>query len=234
MEDLNEFMRDLEAFEGRLGSKGDSRQLRTKMNETKTKAIELVRIILDLLKELKDLQPKKSDDRDYKNKVQRRLQEAFNKQNKNFNELITVLQKKEKENIDLKKSMLGSRLKSSVSSSVASGDDDLEMAAQIQDLDFAEAMLKEREKDLQDVRRLAHELNLTAQFQAQKIAEGSNDLEIVENEVGFTENKTGEANTHLEKALANTKRASKKNLVICIAVTLLCGVVIAIVVSQRT
>jgi len=35
-------------------------------------------------------------------------------------------------------------------------------------------------------------------------------LEIVENEVGFTENKTGEANTHLEKALANTKRASKK------------------------
>jgi len=41
--------------------------------------------------------------------------------------LITILQKKEKENIDLKKSMLGSRLKSSVSSSVASGDDDLEM-----------------------------------------------------------------------------------------------------------
>jgi len=208
--------------------------LRAKSNETKTEAIHIVKNTIELLNQLKNFQPRKADDRDYRNKVQRRVQDAFNKQNKTFTDLLTVIQKKEKANLDLKKSMIGSKVKSSVSSSVASGDDDLEMAAQVQDLDFTEAMLKEREKDLQEVRRLAHELNLKAQFQANKIAEESNDLEVIENDVGFTEKKTEEATTNLDKALQNTSRTSKKNLIICLAVTLICCVVVAIVVSQQT
>ena len=36
--------------------------------------------------------------------------------------------------------------------------------------------------------------------------------EVIENDVGFTEKKTEEANAHLDKALQNTSKASKKKL----------------------
>jgi len=51
---------------------------------------------------------------------------------------------------------------------------------------------------------------LTAQFQAQKLAEASSDLEVIENDTGFTEKKTEEANRHLDQTLKNQNRTSKK------------------------
>jgi len=207
------------------------------MNDAKSKANASSKKIEDLLRTLRDLQPKKSDDRDHKLKVSRRVQESFDKQNQKFTKLLRNIQTKEKTYLEVKRSMHESnRHKSSNASqhSFASSDDDVEVAAQIQDLDFTEALLKEREKDLQDVRKLAHEINLTAQFQAQKLAEASSDLEIIDNDTGFTEKKTEEANRHLDQTLKNQNKTSKKNLILCLAVIFICAIVIAIVLSNST
>jgi len=224
----------LEDYESKLGSRSDTRDMRRKMNEAKSKANATSKKIEDLLRTLRDLQPKKNDDRDHKLKVARRVQESFEKQNQKFVKLLRNIQTKEKTYLEVKRSMHENRHKSSNASqhSIASSDDDVEVAAQIQDLDFTEALLKEREKDLQDVRKLAHEINLTAQFQAQKLAEASSDLEIIENDTGFTEKKTEEANRHLDQTLKNQNKASKKNLILCLAVIFICAIVIAIAFSN--
>jgi len=236
VEIFQDYIVSLEEYEMKLGSKSDTRDMRRKMNDAKSKANATSKKIEELLRNLRDLQPKKADDRDYKLKVARRVQENFDKQSQKFIKLLRNIQTKEKTYLEVKKSMHESRHKSSNASahSMASSDEDIEVAAQIQDLDFTEALLKEREKDLQDIRKLAHEVNLTAQFQAQKLAEASSDLEIIENDTGFTEKKTEEANRHLDQTLKNQNRTSKKNLIICLAVIFICALIIAIVVSNQS
>jgi len=133
--------------------------------------------------------------------------------------------------------MLESRLKTSNASgggSFASGEDETELAAQIQDLDFTEALLKERQNDLQEIRRYAHEINLTAQFQAHKIHEASNDIEVIENDTAFAEKKVEEADGHLSKALEHQNKTSKKNLIVCFIAVLICAVTLAIVISNHS
>lgn len=41
-----------------------------------------------------------------------------------------------------------------------------------------EALQRERDNDVQDIRRLAHEINLTAQYQARKLQENSEDIRM--------------------------------------------------------
>lgn len=50
--------------------------------------------------------------------------------------------------------------------------------AQASELDYIEALQREREDDVQDIRRLAHEINLTAQYQARKLQETSEEIGI--------------------------------------------------------
>jgi len=58
--------------------------------------------------------------------------------------------------------------------------------------------------------RLAHELNLTAQYQAQKIQEASEDIVVIHDQAYETEKNTENANKELEKALQNRKKSSVK------------------------
>jgi len=57
---------------------------------------------------------------------------------------------------------------------------------------------------------LAHELNLTAQYQAQKIQEASEDIVVINDQAYETEKNTENANKELEKALQNRKKSSIK------------------------
>lgn len=57
---------------------------------------------------------------------------------------------------------------------------------------------------------MAHELNLTAQYQAQKIQEASEDIVVINDQAYETEKNTENANKELEKALQNRKKSSIK------------------------
>ena len=55
---------------------------------------------------------------------------------------------------------------------------------------------------------MAHELNLTAQYQAQKIQEASEDIVVVQDQIYDTEKNAEMANKELEKALQSRKKSS--------------------------
>jgi len=109
--------------------------------------------------------------------------------------------------------------------------------ADLHDLDFTETVLKERQEDVFEIRkydfflknennfhRLAHEINLTAQFQARKLHEASQDigkdytiqiiedfkLELVEESTKHTEIQVSEADRNLAETLKYHRRSCRK------------------------
>ncbi len=58
--------------------------------------------------------------------------------------------------------------------------------------------------------RLAHELNLTSQYQAKKLHEASLDIEMVEENTKATESEVHSANKHLDEVLKIESKGSRR------------------------
>jgi len=189
-------------------------------------ANQLVQKTKNLLAQFEALKPKRRDEVDYRNKILKRTKENFNKQNDKFTKVLKDIQMKEKIYLDVRKSIIG---KGDLTASTASTDLEVEVQQQTQDLDFTEAMIKDRENEVQDIRRLAHELNLTAQAQAHKIHEAGEDIIIFEDMTKQQENHTAMGNKELDEALKNQKKLSARNIICLLTILVICGVVIVLI-----
>jgi len=224
IENINESVQNLEDYELQLGTKADTRTMRRKMKEHITRTNDLIKKTAAILKQFEALKPKGKNEIDSRNKILKRTKENFNKQQEKFNKTFKDIQTKEKIYLDARKSLTGENQNTN---SNASTDIESDLQIHAQDLDFHDSLLQEREADIQDIRRLAHELNLTAQVQAQKINESSENMIYVQENVEDTEKNTESANKHLDEALKNSKAGSYRNL-ICLLVVL--GVCVCLIV----
>jgi len=220
IENIVEAVQTLEDYEAQLGTKGDTRSFRKKMKDHITRTNELIKRTSAILKQFEALKPKSKGEIDLRNKILKRTKENFNKQQEKFNKTFKDIQTKEKIYLDARKSITGEHSTSNASTDI---ENDLQIHAQ--DLDFHDSLLQEREQDIQDIRRLAHELNLTAQVQAQKINEASENMIYVQENVDDTEKNTESANKHLDEVLKNSKRNTWKSF-ICLLIII--GVCIAL------
>jgi t-SNARE complex subunit (syntaxin) len=231
VDNLQEMIQKLEGYYSRIEAKDDNRNLRKKMKEEQTQINIQMNQAFSLLKELDDLPLRKAEDKAYRDKIGRRVRDNLNKQSEKFKELLKKIHVKEKIFIESKKSMYESRVKSS-NVSEGSNDEEQELAADMEDLDFTEAMLKEREAYVQEVRRYAYEVNKTAQTQALILKDGSEVIEVIEEDTNIAEKKTAEGNKQLEEALKHQKKASKRNIIICLVVIFVCVIILAITLSN--
>jgi len=191
---------------------------------------------LELFKQLESLTLKRPDDKEYKNKVLKRAKDSFNKQNEKFTRVLRSIQKKEKTYLQAKQNTSAQKTKSNISAYKPIGEDTdfvrTEIQADLNDLDFTEAIIKERQEDVVEIRKLAHEINLTAQFQAKKLHEASLDIEMVEDNTKDTEFKVYDANNNLAEAFKYQKRSCRRNLILCCLI-MFCCILIILIVSSR-
>jgi len=116
--------------------------------------------------------------------------------------------------------------------SMAYTDAESDLQNQTFEVDYNETYLRERESDIQEVRRLAHEINLTAQFQARKIQEASEDIVIIADSTEKTEALTEAGKRNIDEALKNQKKMTTRNLICLITIIVICAVVLGIVISS--
>jgi len=223
IEAIVEAVQNLEDYGMLLGTKNDTKTMRKKMKDHITDTNSLIKKTGDLLRQFEALKPKRKEEADARNKILKRTKENYSKQSDRFTKIFKDIQSKEKIYIEARKSV--ERKPGSISTTSNS---DIESNIQVQsnDLDFTETLFKEREADIQEVRRLAHELNLTAQYQAQKIQEASEDIVVIQDQAYETEKNAEMANKELEKALQSRKKSSIRNiicliLILCVVVGLL-------------
>jgi len=218
----------LEDYEMQLGGKNDTRTLRKKMKDHITTTNDLIKKTGDILKQFEGLKLKGRNETDFRNKVLKRTKESFTKQQEKFNRTFKDIQTKEKIYLDARKSVIKT---SQGGNSNASTDIDSDIQIQAQELDFHESLLQEREQDIQDIRRLAHELNLTAQLQSIKIQESSENMIVVHENVQDVEKDVEIANKELDGAIKNQKMTTKRNLICLLISVLVSVVVVAVIVS---
>jgi len=236
IEGLSSYIQALEEFDTRLGSKEDTRAMRENMKEEISEANEELRKTMDLFKQFDTLTLKRKEDIDYRNKMLKRAKDNFNKQNEKITQILKSIQRKEKIYLQAKQAGANATLKSNLSAYHPIGDDEDFVATQIEadlkDLNFTEAMIKERQEDVVEIRKLAHELNLTSQYQAKKLQEASLDIEMVEENTRATESEVQSANKHLDEVLKIESKGSRRNHILCCLIILGCIVIVSITASN--
>jgi len=231
IENIVEAVQSLEDYAMLLGTKNDTKTMRKKMKSHIIETSESLRRTADILKQFEALKPKRKEEVDFRNKILKRTKENYNKQDQKFNKIFKDIQSKEKIYLEARKSV---DCRPTNNSNHHVNDLESDIQIQTQDLDFTEALLKERESDIQEVRKLAHELNITAQMQAQKIQEGSDDILIIQENVEDSEKNAEKGNKHLDEVLKNQKKMSTRNVICLLVLLAICGGVVAFVFIQRS
>jgi len=231
-EAIVEAIQSLEEYELRLGGDGDNEKMRNKMREQLLRTDNLIKRTGEILKQFEAIKPKKKEELDYRNRILKRTKENFTKQNDKYNKLSKDIQSKGKIYGDVKKPVISSGKQGNLSN--ASTDLEGDVQTQVHDLDYNELYLREREEDIQEVRRLAHELNLKAQVQAQKLQENSQDIVIIQESINETEANTDKANKELTKVAKSQKRLSNRNLICLVVVVVACAATVWIVLANNS
>mmetsp|Transcript_34926 Transcript_34926/g.31458 ORF Transcript_34926/g.31458 Transcript_34926/m.31458 type:complete len:145 (+) Transcript_34926:47-481(+) len=106
---LLEHNQNLKEFEGLLGSKEDTRSMRKEMKQEIGDANNLIKKTLANFRSLDQLNLRKREEAEFRNKVARRAREAFDKEQQKFTKIVKDIQTKEKVYIDTKKSIAGNK-----------------------------------------------------------------------------------------------------------------------------
>jgi len=234
IEGLSAYIQAMEEFDTRLGSKEDTRAMRENMKEEISEANDELKKTMDLFKQFDSITLKRKEDMEYRNKMLKRAKDNFNKQNDKFTQVLKSIQRKEKIYLQAKQAGANANSRTNISAYHPIGDEDFvatQLEADLHDLNFTEQMIKERQEDVIEIRKLAHELNLTSQYQAQKLHEASLDIELIEENTRGTESEVQSANKHLDEALRYETRGSRRNHILCCLIIL--GLVIVSITASN-
>lgn len=235
---VKEYTESLENCRDKMGTTEDTRTLRKKLHSQVIEGNDLIKKILEQFHDLEELEFKKRKDKESCNKLTRRLNNSFEDAHSQFTKVLKDIHSKERIYIGLQQSLTLHASSSIVSEHSGRFSDHHtqtvihEVSEAMQDLDFYATILEERESQIRHTRELAGEMNMLAQYQAQKIKEQGEDIEVLVEDTEDTEGHTKKANEELEKATKYQKRATTKNLTILIIIVIVCIVVVAIVVSN--
>lgn len=225
---INDAVQTLEDYEMRLGTGDDSKRLRSRMREQLAATNDLVKKTSEILRQFEGLKLKKKEEMDFRSKILKRTKDNFIKQTEKFNKVSKDIQTKEKIYQDVREI----DDKRATTLSMAPTEAEHQLQIQNEELDYTETLQNERATDIQDIRRFAHEINLTAQYQARKIQENAEDIVVIHDNFQTTENFTVAGNKELEDALKNQRTLTKRNLICLFLVLAICGIIIWLVVSN--
>jgi len=235
---LKDYIEILTEYKEKMGTSEDSKAMRRRMNNEVSEGNDLIKRIFEDFHEMEDLKFKRRKDVDTFNKMFRRLNNTFDDYYDRFTKVLKEIHSREKIFLEIKQSMTLNRSSTSDQSTPISvitehnanqeNDQRESLLDTANNLQFYASIIEERENQLQEVRKLASEMNHLAQVQANKIYEQTDDIEgLVEDTADAEKNAEG-ANNELTKTLRNQQKVTKKNLIITSAIVFICILVILI------
>jgi len=235
---LKDYIEILTEYKEKMGTSEDSKAMRRRMNNEVSEGNDLIKRIFEDFHEMEDLKFKRRKDVDTFNKMFRRLNNTFDDYYDRFTKVLKEIHSREKIFLEIKQSMTLNRSSTSHQSTPISvitehnanqeNDQRESLLDTANNLQFYASIIEERENQLQEVRKLASEMNHLAQVQANKIYEQTDDIEgLVEDTADAEKNAEG-ANNELTKTLRNQQKVTKKNLIITSAIVFICILVILI------
>ncbi len=241
---LKDYIDILTEYREKMGTNEDSKAMRRRMNNEVSEGNDLIKRIFEDFQEMEDLKFKRRKDVDNFNKMFRRLNNTFDDYYDRFTKVLKEIHSREKIFLEIKQSMTLNRSSASDQSAVITittdphanqeNDQKESLLDTAQNLQFYASIIEERENQLQEVRKLASEMNQLAQVQAKKINEQTDDIEgLVEDTADAEKNAEG-ANNELSKTLKNQQKTTKKNLIITSIIVFICFLVIIILLSTSS
>jgi len=235
---LKDYIEILTEYKEKMGTSEDSKAMRRRMNNEVSEGNDLIKRIFEDFHEMEDLKFKRRKDVDTFNKMFRRLNNTFDDYYDRFTKVLKEIHSREKIFLEIKQSMTLNRSSTSDQSTPISvitehnanqeNDQRESLLDTANNLQFYASIIEERENQLQEVRKLASEMNHLAQVQANKIYEQTDDIEgLVEDTADAEKNAEG-ANNELTKTLRNQQKVTKKNLIITSAIVFICILIILI------
>jgi len=235
---LKDYIEILTEYKEKMGTSEDSKAMRRRMNNEVSEGNDLIKRIFEDSHEMEDLKFKRRKDVDTFNKMFRRLNNTFDDYYDRFTKVLKEIHSREKIFLEIKQSMTLNRSSTSDQSAPISvitehnanqeNDQRESLLDTAQNLQFYASIIEERENQLQEVRKLASEMNHLAQVQANKIYEQTDDIEgLVEDTADAEKNAEG-ANNELTKTLRNQQKTTKKNLIITSVIVFICVLVMLI------
>jgi len=198
---LKDYIEILTEYKEKMGTSEDSKAMRRKMNNEVSEGNDLIKRIFEDFHEMEDLKFKRRKDVDTFNKMFRRLNNTFDDYYDRFTKVLKEIHSREKIFLEIKQSMTLNRSSTSDQSAPISvitehnanqeNDQRESLLDTAQNLQFYASIIEERENQLQEVRKLASEMNHLAQVQANKIYEQTDDIEGLVEDTADAEKKRG-------------------------------------------
>ena len=236
----------LEEYKAELVKASRQRSVRGSIKQNIVSINNLINEICNLFRHTKTLKFSNKAEKSDRKKVLQNLRIAFTQQHNRFVRTLNTFQHSERVYLELRKSIF-----SSINSNTSGRNSNLlvdnravpinmpdspadpEIIASMEDIDFYQAMLEEREKQVQNIKGIAYEIRLAADSQAKAIEANEQDLEAMIKDASFAEKMVDTGNKDLEEAASRNKggKTWKKNLVFCLMILLLCAVVVVIIIG---
>lgn len=251
LEKLSAYIDALEAYKAELAKREREKAARRKMRETAVKVNKLIVYISDIFKEIQVLKFSDPKDKENRKKTLKRLRGYFTRQHDRFVQSLNTFQEKEKIYIEERRSVLSGSSTNSVLSNPnqnqnqnqnqgqtqfqtqkyfeSVSDPGIEVA--MQDIDFYQALLQEREQHIQQFRGIAYEIKLMAEDQRKALLENQGDLENAVSAMSVAEKMVEDGQGVLEEHEKESKKkrfdsACKRNTAVCLLVVVICGIVL--------
>ena len=233
----------LEEYKAELIKTSRQRSMRSSLRENIVSINNLINEICNLFRHTKTLKSPNRAEKNDRKKILQRLRIGFTQEHNRFVKTINTFEHSERVYLELRKSIFSS-INSNTSGrnsnllvdnrppiNIPDSPADPEIIASMEDIDFYQAMLEEREKQVQNIKGIAYELKLAADSQAKAIQANEQDLESMVKDASFAEKMVNTGNKDLEEAASKNKggKSWKKNLVFCLMILLLCAVVVVII-----
>lgn len=242
---LKDYIEILTEYREKMGTSEDSKAMRRRMNNEVSEGNDLIKRIFEDFQDMEDLKFKRRKDVDTFNKMFRRLNNTFDDYYDRFTKVLKDIHSREKIFLEIKQSMTLNRSSTSDQSATITGtlitehnanqenDQKESLLDTANNLQFYASIIEERENQLQEVRKLASEMNHLAQVQANKIYEQTDDIENLVEDTADAEKNTDSANKELTQTLRNQQKTTKKNLIITSVIVFICLLTIIILMATN-
>jgi len=232
LEAFNKKLDIVDQYSKDLKVKGNERSVKNKAKDEILKINKTINELSDQFRLLNGYKFTNKTEKEYKNKIMKRLRGYFSRQHDRFVELVATFQMSEKVCLEKRRSVFsnGSAHLSALSDvsvhRMAESIGDAEMIESIEDIDFYQVILEERESQIKLIRGIAYELNAAASDQARLLDERQQDLENAVNNASVAEQMIEEGNDEIDQGARRmgTNSRCSNALPACLLFIVLAGV----------
>jgi len=223
IESIVEYIVDLQDYEQNLGTKVDTKSFREKMRDKIDLTQKKIKEVLSLLSELEQLDLRTRAELENRNKMTRRLREVFNKEKDKFTLCMKNINAKEKVYIEI--------ARKSMADSIASSSKADEL--QIQEIDYNEDVINDRQRDIDKVGQVIRILNDINKLQAHEVEKQAENIDVIVDHIGTTKENVKKANQEIRVASKSTKNSMKRNICIFLTVLAIAVMIFVIVIYVK-